>query len=420
LRRTIEFLDETAFYSENNRRIFQTIIKLYDQNQPVDIVTVVEDLKKRNSLDQIGGVSYVTELANAIPTAANVEHYAKIVREKYVLRSLISTATEIVSKGYESSTEVEQILDSAEKAIFDITSSRRKESRIVPIKSVVKESIERMDRLFQRKEHVTGVSTGFHDLDLITAGLQPSDFIVVAARPSMGKSALVSCIVEHCGVVNKLPCVFFSLEMSKEQLVQRMICSLAHMNAQKVRTGFFSQNDWPKLMDAADKLSKAPIFIDDTPALSALEIRAKARRLKATHDIKLIVLDYIQLMRSSTRSESRQAEISEISRSIKALARELNIPIIGISQLSRLVEQRGDHRPMLSDLRESGAIEQDADLVMLLLREEYYNPTEENKGMAEVIVAKQRNGPVGTIKLAFLSEFTKFTNLARVEHEEGF
>ncbi|MFA6079814.1 MAG: replicative DNA helicase, partial [Candidatus Omnitrophota bacterium] len=276
---------------------------------------------------------------------------------------------------------------------------------------IIKSSIETIDSLYQRKQNVTGISTGFRDLDIKTAGLQPSDLIVLAARPSMGKSALALCIAEHAAVVERAPVAFFSLEMSKEQLVQRMLCSHARVDAHKVRTGFLSQADWPKLVSAAGKLSEAPIYIDDTPGISVMELRAKARRLKAQFDIKLIVLDYLQLMQGHSRADNRQHEISEISRSLKALARELNTPLIAISQLSRAVEQRQDHRPQLSDLRESGAIEQDADLVILLLREWYYNPTEENRGLAEIIIAKQRNGPTGNFNLAFLGEYMRFENL---------
>jgi replicative DNA helicase len=418
--KSIELLDENSFYSEANRNIFQAVVKLYDENEGVDIVTIIEELKKRNILDKVGGSAHITELANSVPTAANIEHYARIVQEKYMLRTLINAATSIVSESYDSSSRVEEILDKAEEVIFDITSAKKRGNAVVGIKEVVKESIDRIDKLYQRKENITGVATGFHDLDIMTAGLQPSDLIIVAGRPSMGKSALATSIVEHAGITGKTSCALFSLEMSKEQLAQRMLCSIAHVNAHKVRTGFLSQSDWPKLVDAAQKLSEAPIFIDDTPSISALELRAKCRRLKAKHDIQMVIIDYLQLMRGSYRSESRQQEISEISRSIKALARELSIPIIAISQLSRAAEQREDHRPRLSDLRESGAIEQDADIVMLLFREEYYNPTEENTGVAEVIVAKQRNGPTGTIKMAFLKEYTKFSNLSRLEQEEGF
>lgn len=416
----IEHLDENAFYSEGNKKVFQAIVKLYDENEAVDIVTLIEELKKRNILDEVGGPAYISELANSIPTAANIDHYAKIVREKYLLRCLIRTATEIVSDSYESSSDVDNLLDKAERLIFDITSDKKREMHIFEMKDIVKESIDTIDRLYQRKENITGIPTGFHELDVKTAGFQKSDLIVLAGRPSMGKSALAISALEYAGVVEKVPCAYFSLEMSKDQLAQRMLCSIAGVNAHKVRTGFFSQTDWPKLVNAAGKLSESPIFIDDTPGISALEVRAKARRLKAKHDIKLMVIDYLQLMRGSSRSENRQQEISEISRSMKALARELNIPIIAISQLSRAVEQRADHRPMLSDLRESGAIEQDADVVMLLLREEYYNPTEENKGVAELIIAKQRHGPVGNVKLAFLPEYTRFSNLSRAEEEEGF
>ena len=417
--RSIELLDENSFYLEANRRIFQAIIKLYDHNEAADIVTLIEELKKQDILDGVGGAAYISELVNGVATAANIDHYARIVREKYLMRRLINAATTIITGSYENASSIEELLDRAEKEIFDITSNKDRKLRIVNMKDIVKESIETIDRLYQRKENITGIPTGFHELDIMTAGLQKSDFIVIAGRPSMGKSALAASIVEHAGVVQKVPCAFFSLEMSKEQLVQRMLCSVAHVNAHKVRTGFFSPNDWPKLMEAAQKLSESPVFIDDSAAISVLELRAKARRLKARHDIKLVVVDYLQLMKSTSASESRQQEISEITRSLKALARELDVPVIGISQLSRAVEQRADHRPMLSDLRESGAIEQDADLVILLLREEYYNPTDENKGIAEVIVAKQRNGPVGTVKLAFLAEFTKFSNLSRIE-EEGF
>jgi len=416
---SIEHLEEAAFYNEAHKQIFQAVIKLYDDNEAVDIVTLIEELKKRDMLEKVGGPTYISELAGSVPTAASIEHYAKIVREKYLLRSLINTATQIVSESYESSSGVDNLLDRAEKMIFDITSSQKKQMYISHMKDIVKESIETIDSLYQRKENITGIPTGFHDLDVKLAGLQKSDLIVVAGRPSMGKSALAISMLEYAGVVGKVPCVYFSLEMSKDQLAQRMLCSIAGVNAHKVRTGFFSKNDWPKLVSAAGKLSESPIFIDDTPGISALELRAKARRLKARHDIQLVIVDYLQLMRGAARKENRQQEISDISRSMKALARELGIPIIAISQLSRAVEQRTDKRPQLSDLRESGAIEQDADVVMLLLREEYYNPTEENRGVAEVIIAKQRHGPVGVVKLAFLPEYTKFSNLSRAE-EEGF
>ena len=406
----IELLSTDCFYRESHKKIYSAVIKLFDENKGVDIITLIEELKKTNSLDEVGGPAYITSLTSYVPTSANLIHYANIVKEKMLLRKLINAATQIVSQTYDASQEVDNIIDRAEQLIFDV-SSTKVESTFSPLREIIKNSIETIDNLYQRKENITGIATGFRDLDMKTAGLQPSDFIVIAGRPSMGKSALASCIAEHVGVVEKLPVAFFSLEMAKEQLVQRMLCSHARVDAHKVRTGFLSQADWPRLVSAAGKLSEAPIYIDDSPGLSVLEVRAKARRLKAQFDIKLMVLDYLQLMQGPAKADNRQQEISEISRSLKSLARELNVPLIAISQLSRAVEQRSDHRPQLSDLRESGAIEQDADLVILLLREEYYNPTEENKGISEVIIAKQRNGPVGSLNLAFLGEYMRFENM---------
>jgi len=411
----IELLDPSSFYADANQKIFSAVVSLYDNNKPVDILTLVEELRKRGELDKVGGPSYIAAMASAIPTAANIEHYARIVKEKSTLRSLISTSTAVIQECYSNRVDVDELLDKAETMMFDITSRKHLSTGSITIKEIIKDSIETIDNLYQRKESITGIPTSFHELDVMTAGLQKSDLIVMAGRPSMGKSALAASIVEYAGVVEKIPVAFFSLEMAKEQLVQRILCSYARVNAHKVRTGFLSQSDWPRLTNAAGKLSEAPIYIDDTPAISSLELRAKARRLKSQFDIQLIVVDYLQLMRGSARIENRQQEISELSRSLKALARELNVAIISISQLSRAVEQRQDHRPQLSDLRESGAIEQDADLVLLLLREEYYNPTEENKGVAEVIVAKQRNGPVGSIKLAFIAEYARFENLSHRE-----
>lgn len=413
----VEMLGENAFYKESHKKIFSTIIKLFDTNKGVDLVTIVEELRMQSALDEVGGPSYITTLASSVPTAANFRHYAKIVKEKMLLRNLINAATQIASDSYGADQDVDNILDKAEQLIFDV-SSRKVESRFSPLREVIKDSIETIDNLYQRKENITGIATGYRELDIRTAGLQASDLIVIAGRPSMGKSALAACIAEHAAVVEKMPVAFFSLEMSKEQLVQRTLCSHARVDAHKVRTGFLSQADWPKLVSAAGKLSEAPMYIDDSPGITVLELRTKARRLKAQFDIKLMVLDYLQLMQGPARADNRQQEISEISRSLKALARELNIPIIAISQLSRAVEQRSDHRPQLSDLRESGAIEQDADLVLLLLREEYYNRTDENKGVAEVIIAKQRNGPVGNLKLAFIGEYIRFENMAKTDEEE--
>lgn len=410
-----EILDRDYFYKENHRKIFEGIINLYSANKPVDLITLTDLLKNTGELDEVGGASFLTALANAVPTAANIGHYVSIVKEKYILRSLINNATRIVSLCYESEGNVNEVVDSAEKFIFEV-SDRKSHGTYMHLKEIVKDSIETIDRLYQKKAHVTGLATGYIDFDIKTAGLQPSDLIVVAGRPSMGKSAFALGIAEYAGVVEKVPLAIFSLEMSKEQLVQRMLCAHAKVDAHKVRTGYLATSDWPRLTAAAGKLSEAPIFIDDSAGITVMELRAKARRLKAHHDIKMIILDYMQLMSgSSSGMENRQQEISEISRSLKALARELNVPVIAISQLSRAVESRTDHRPQLSDLRESGAIEQDADVVVLILREEYYNPTPDNQGVADVIIAKQRNGPVGTLKLSFIKEYTRFENIARIE-----
>ncbi|MDO8662217.1 MAG: replicative DNA helicase [Candidatus Omnitrophota bacterium] len=410
----VEILDKNYFYRDTHQKIFQAISDLYAANKAVDLITLTDLLKREGTLDAIGGVSYLTALANAVPTSANISHYVSIVKEKSILRTLINNATKIVSLCYESDGNVSEVVDSAEKFIFEV-SERKSQGSYLHLKEIVKDSIETIDVLYRKKAHVTGIPTGFIDFDIKTAGLQNSDLIVVAGRPSMGKSSLALGMVEHAGIVEKVPTAIFSLEMSKEQLAQRMLCSHAKVDAQKVRTGYLATSDWPRLTAAAGKLSEAPIFIDDTPGISVMELRAKARRLKTQQDIKLIILDYMQLMRGSSGMESRQQEISEISRSLKALARELNIPIVAISQLSRAVESRTDHRPQLSDLRESGAIEQDADVVVLLLREEYYTQTSDNQGIAEVIIAKQRNGPVGSLKLAFIKEYTRFENIARME-----
>lgn len=407
--RAIEVLNENYFYAEAHRQVFSAMVHLFDRNQAIDLITVTEELRKRKQLEAIGGASYLAQLTAQVSTAANIEYHARIVKEKALLRELITVATQMVQEGFDASADGADVLDRAERMIFEI-GQHRIEGRFIRISEIIKDSIEAIDKLYQRKEHVTGLATGFHDFDTKTAGLQPSDLIVVAGRPSMGKSAFVSCIAEHTSIVLGKPIAFFSLEMSKEQLVQRMLCSHARVDAQKVRTGYLSHADWPKLTSAAGKLSDAPIFIDDTPAMTTLELRAKARRLKAQHGIELVVVDYLQLMDARSRSENRQQEITEISRSLKALARELKVPVIAISQLSRAVESRTGNRPQLSDLRESGAIEQDADVVVFLFREEYYHPTDENRNKAEAIIAKQRNGPTGSVELVFLKEWTRFDN----------
>ncbi|MFA4989353.1 MAG: replicative DNA helicase [Candidatus Omnitrophota bacterium] len=410
----VETLDKNFFYKDSHQKIFQVISDLYAVNKAVDLITLTDALKKEGLLEAIGGVSFLTALANSVPTAANISHYVSIVKEKSILRTLINNATKIISLCYESEGNITEVVDSAERFIFEV-SERKNQGSYIHLKEIVKDSIETIDILYRKKAHVTGIPTGYIDFDIKTAGLQNSDLIIVAGRPSMGKSSFALGMIEHAGIIEKVPTAIFSLEMSKEQLVQRMLCSHARVDAQKVRTGYLATSDWPRLTAAAGKLSEAPIFIDDTPGISVMELRAKARRLKSQQDIKLIILDYMQLMRGSSGIESRQQEISEISRSLKALARELHVPIVAISQLSRAVESRNDHRPQLSDLRESGAIEQDADVVVLLLREEYYTQSSENQGVAEVIIAKQRNGPVGSLKLAFIKEYTRFENIARLE-----
>ncbi len=407
----MEMLSSAAFYRDAHRKIFEAVTRLFSTQKAVDLVTLTEELKGANRLEEVGGASYLTTLTTVVPTAANIQHYAKIVKEKAMLRSLIATATQIVGECFENQDQVDELLDKAEQLLFEIT-TKPTDSRAVFLKEMLTDSIETIERLYQRKELVTGIPTGLHDLDVQTAGLQPSDLIIVAGRPSMGKSALAACIAEHVGVVERLPVVIFSLEMSKEQLVHRMLCAHARVDVHKARTGFLSQSDWPRLTTAAGKLSEAPILIDDSPAISALELRAKARRLKSQHQVGLIIVDYLQMMRGSYRAENRQQEISDISKSLKALAKEIRVPVIAISQLSRAPEQREDRRPQLADLRESGAIEQDADVVILLFREEVYHPSEENRGKAELIIAKQRNGPVGSVHTTFLKEFTRFENLS--------
>ncbi|MDP8234232.1 MAG: replicative DNA helicase [Candidatus Saelkia tenebricola] len=410
----IEILDESYFYKNTHQKIFTTVVELYDKNSPVDLLTLSEELQKRSFLDDVGGPAYLATIANAVPSAANISHYARIVKEKYILRALVNNSTKIIKKCHEPVENIDSLLDESEQAIFEIV-GHKMEGKIISMKDLIKSSITTIDNLYQRQSQITGVPTSFTEFDSLTAGLQNSDLIIAAGRPSMGKSAFVCCIAEHVALEENLGVAIFSLEMSKEQLVHRILCSHAHVNAHKVRRGFLTPEDWPKLTSAAGKLADAPIYIDDTAGTSILELRAKARRLKAHHDIKLIIVDYMQLMRSSRRFENRQQEISEISRSLKDLARELKVPLVAVSQLSRAAEMRQDHRPQLSDLRESGAIEQDADVVVLLYREEYYHPTEENAGVSEVIIAKQRNGPVDTIKLAFIKEYTRFENLYKME-----
>ncbi|HBF36553.1 MAG TPA: replicative DNA helicase [Firmicutes bacterium] len=406
----IEILKAEDFYREAHRVIFEVIVSLSNKGEPIDIITVSEELTRRNMLDKIGGIPYLTALANSVPTAANIEYYAKIVGEKSLLRSIISAATNIVSMGYEGAEEVNVILDEAEKQIFQVT-QRRNTKGFVSLRNILIETFERIEKLYESKGGVTGLPTGFTDFNRMTAGLQPSDLIILAARPSMGKTTFALNIAQSASVEQKIPVVVFSLEMAKEQLALKLLCSEAGVDNQRIRTGTLMDSDWPRLSHALGSLSEAAMFIDDTPGISALEIRAKARRIKAEHGLGLIVIDYLQLMQSKGRTENRQQEVSEISRTLKSLARELNVPVIALSQLSRAVEQRTDKRPNLSDLRESGSLEQDADLVAFLYREDYYNPDTDKKNITELIIAKQRNGPVGTVDLLFQREFSKFVGL---------
>jgi len=411
-----EILDENLFYKQAHKIIFSSIIDLFHKRRNIDIITVSEEIKKRGMIEDIGGTVYLTHLVENTPSSANALSYAQIVKEKGVLRSLIGSANEMLTLCYNCDQDINSVLDKSEKLIFDI-SDKRTGSSYQHIKDIVKDSIEFIDTLYQKKSHVTGVASGFINFDKQTAGFQKGDLIIVAGRPSMGKSAFVSCIAENAAVEENIPVGIFSLEMSKQQMGQRFLCLQAKVDAHKVRTGFLSREDWPKITGAATRLSEAPIFVDDTPGITIFELRAKARRMKLRHNIGLLIVDYLQLARIPGKVESRQQEISEISRSLKALAKEIDVPVIVVSQLSRAVESRIDKRPQLSDLRESGAIEQDADLVVLLLREEYYTPETDKKGIAEAIIAKQRNGPVGSINLGFIKEYMKFVNLEMVHSE---
>ena len=411
-----EFLRPEDCYREAHRLIFNAMLELFNKNDAVDMVTVIEFLRKGDKLEAAGGISYITSLANSVPTAANVLYHARIVEEKALLRQLINAATNIASSGYEGSEEVSTILDSAEKSILSV-SSRRLGGEFTPIKSIIFDAFTKIEQLYASKGSITGLSTGFKDLDRLTSGLQPSDLILIAARPSMGKTAFVLNIAQHIGIKEKKAVAFFSLEMSKEQLVQRMLCAESTIDSQRLRIGELEPNDWTKLVAGADRLSSAPIFIDDTSGITVMEMRSKARRLKIEHNLQLIIIDYLQLMQGSAKkggSENRQQEISEISRSLKGLAREIGVPVIALSQLSRSVESRQVKKPMLSDLRESGSLEQDADIVAFLYRDDYYNPDSEQKNITEVIIAKHRNGPVDTVQLFFHKQFTKFSDLSKL------
>ncbi|MBW2039613.1 MAG: replicative DNA helicase [Deltaproteobacteria bacterium] len=417
LNRVLEVLENRDFYREVHQKIFHCMVALYERNEPLDLVTLTNELKKTKQLEEVGGASYLASLVDSVPTAANIVYYAKIVKEKSILRELISTATEIITQSYQEGRDLEDFLDETEQAIFRISEHRVKPA-FFPIKEIVKDSFKLIEKLYEKKELITGVPSGFKDLDRKTAGFQPADLIIVAGRPSMGKTALCLNIAQHAAINVRVPAAIFSLEMSKEQLAIRMLCSEARVDSARLRSGFLTESDWPKLTMAAGALSDAPIFIDDAPAISVLELRAKARRLKSDRGLGLVIVDYLQLMRGRSGAERREQEISEISRSLKALAKELNIPVIAISQLSRKAEDRPGRRPQLSDLRESGAIEQDADVIIFIYRDEVYNPDSDHKGLAEVNIAKQRNGPTGKVDLSFISEYTTFKDLFRGDYSE--
>ncbi len=412
-----ELLDESVFYRETHRKTFRAISALSARNESADLITVTEELRRQGVLESIGGASFLQSLLDSVPSAANVEFHARLVLEKAVLRRLITTSGEIIEKSYAAGQPWTAILDQAEQLLFGISQTRLKKE-FTPLKEILKSTFEIIEELYENKRAVTGVPTGYDDLDLLTSGLQRSDLIVIAGRPSMGKTSLMLNIAENVAIDHKIPVGVFSLEMSKEQVVQRFLSSRARIPAQRLRTGFLRESEWPHLTQAAARLSEAPIFIDDTPAIGLMEMRAKARRLKSRYGLGLLVVDYLQLAQGVQNAENRQQEISQISQGLKALAKELAIPILAGSQLSRAVEARENKRPILSDLRESGAIEQDADLVMFIYREELYKPDkEEIKGQAELIVGKHRNGPTGAVPLVFLGEYTRFESRARVDDE---
>jgi replicative DNA helicase len=420
INRVLEMLLPEDFYRESHRKIFQAMMKLSDLREPCDLITMTDILKKAGELEEVGGAAYLATLVDYVPTAANIAYYCKMVKEKSTNRRLISVATEIVSRGYDEQADVDELLDKAQKEIYEISENKSR-PQYVPVQAVLKEAFNILKNLHDKKEHVTGVPTGYVDLDHKTAGFQPGNLVIIAARPSMGKTTLALNIAQYASAESKkkVPSVIFSLEMGKEELVMRFLASIARVDFGRMRTGHFHDSDWPRLTRAAGILHDAKIFIDDSPSISVLELRSKARRLKSEHDIGLVIVDYLQLMRGGANPESRQQEISEISRALKALAKELNVPVVALSQLNRELEKRSDKRPMMSDLRESGAIEQDADVIMFVYREAVYcedcrkPDTTCSKGHernAEIIIGKQRNGALGTIELTFIGEHTRFEN----------
>jgi replicative DNA helicase len=415
LLKALEVLQPTHFYRDAHRKIFEAILDLFERNEPIDLLTVSESLRKRSQLDEVGGSTYLATLLETVPTAANIRYHARMVREKAILRSLINVSTEVIAECYEHTEDVEELLDRAERMIFEI-SEQRVNAAFANLKELLKDSIRYTEQLYERHGLITGIPSGFRDFDQLTAGLQPSDLIIIAARPGMGKTSYALNIARNVARRFQEPqqsVAIFSLEMSKEQLALRMLCAEAEIDSNNLRRGYIEKREWGRLVNAANDLSDLPIYIDDSPGLSALDIRAKARRLQAEHGLGLIIIDYLQLLRGRGRIENRQQEISEISRSLKALAKELKIPVMACAQLSRAVEQRGDRIPQLADLRESGAIEQDADLIAFIYRDEVYNKETKDKGIAKIIVGKQRNGPTGEIELQFSKEYARFKDLDR-------
>ncbi len=413
--RSVERLDDRSFYRESHRKIWFAILGLFERGEAVDLITLREELERRAELEAVGGTAYLADLFEYVPTTANVDHHARIVAEKAILRHLIESSTANVEESYRAAEPAAAILDRAQQRIFEISAARARQG-FLPMRKVMMDTFEIIQELYDKKSHVTGLESGYIDLDAKTAGFQRSDLIIVAGRPGMGKTSFCLNVAEHCAVRRQVPVAVFSLEMSKEQVAQRMLCSQARVDSHRLRTGYLRDAEWSVLTRAAGELSAAPIYIDDSPAVSILEVRAKARRLATeVPALGLIVVDYLQLMRGGDDAENRTQEISRISQSLKSLAKELAVPVLALSQLSRAVEQRGgDRRPVLSDLRESGAIEQDADVVIFIYRPELYHPDDEEvRGIAEVIIGKQRNGPIGTVKLAFISEYARFENLAQ-------
>ena len=408
----IETLKPEDFYREDNKLIYSAILNIYNRAEPIDIITLKAELSSMGKLDNVGGLEYIVGLPDKVPTTANVDRYIKIVEEKSMLRNLIKTANEILSMGYDQTEDVEDVMDLAEKKIFDVMQKKSK-TGYTSIKDVLVESFTKLEELYNQKQHVTGVPTGFIDLDRMTAGLHGSEFILIAARPAMGKSAFALNIATYAATRANVPVAIFSLEMSKEQVGNRILCSEALVDSNNVRTGDLNDEELSKLAETSGELSQAPIYIDDTAGITITEMRARCRKLKLEKNIGLVVVDYLQLIQGRGKTSGREQEIAEISRSLKILAKELEIPVIALSQLSRAVEARDDHRPMLSDLRESGSIEQDADIVMFLYRDDYYNEDSPEKNVAEVIIAKQRAGSTGTVKLAWIGNYTKFANLER-------